>query len=334
SSAMDLSFVTERILALSFPPEMDTSTYREALHQAASMLQTKHGDNYMVFNLSLPRKEIGLWNPRVLDVGWPDQLAPPLERLCSVCRALDSWLQADPQHVAVLHSKCGLQRVGVVVAAYCEYTGLCPPNQQEQQSLDRFSMKRFLNERVGGLRTPSDKRYVEYFAGLLSGAIQVNSSPLFLDHVTVVGIPAFQSNGGCRAFFKVYQGSVPVHTSSIYNLHDSARHFTMSLGERGLALRGDILVKCYHRHRQPVDGRETIFSLQFHTCAVTQHTLVFQRQDLDDACQDLRFPLDGSVRLHFSTSPESRLMGVNETHTRYTVESSTGDPVVRWDSYD
>jgi hypothetical protein len=49
SSAMDLSFVTERILALSFPPEMDTSTYREALHQAASMLQTKHGDNYMVY---------------------------------------------------------------------------------------------------------------------------------------------------------------------------------------------------------------------------------------------------------------------------------------------
>ena len=154
-------------------------------------------------------------------------------------------------------------------------------------------------------------RYVEYFAGLLSGAIQVNSSPLFLDHVTVVGIPAFQSNGGCRAFFKVwnwfcfcffwrllknsfwsmmqvYQGSVPVHTSSIYNLHDSARHFTMSLGERGLALRGDILVKCYHRHRQPVDGRETIFSLQFHTCAVTQHTLVFQRQDLDDACQGIQ----------------------------------------------
>ena len=58
------------------------------------------------------------------------------------------------------------------------------------------------------------------------------------------------------------------------------------MGERGLALRGDILVKCYHRHRQSSkEGRETVFSLQFHTCAVTQHTLVFQRQDLDDACQ-------------------------------------------------
>lgn len=58
----------------------------------------------------------------------------------------------------MIYYRCGLQRVGVVVAAYCEYTGLCPPNQQDQQSLDRFSMKRFLNERVGGLRTPSDKR--------------------------------------------------------------------------------------------------------------------------------------------------------------------------------
>lgn len=61
---------------------------------------------------------------------------------------------------SLIYDRCGLQRVGVVVAAYCEYTGLCPPNQQDQQSLDRFSMKRFLNERVCGLRTPSDKRYI------------------------------------------------------------------------------------------------------------------------------------------------------------------------------
>lgn len=48
TAIMDLSFVTERILALSFPPEIESSVYRDALHQAANMLQTKHGDNYMV----------------------------------------------------------------------------------------------------------------------------------------------------------------------------------------------------------------------------------------------------------------------------------------------
>lgn len=47
-AVMDLSFVTERILALSFPPDIDPLDYRQGLHQAALMLQTKHGDNYMV----------------------------------------------------------------------------------------------------------------------------------------------------------------------------------------------------------------------------------------------------------------------------------------------
>jgi hypothetical protein len=90
----------------------------------------------------------------------------------------------------------------------------------------------------------------------------------------------------------------------------------MSLGERGLALRGDILVKCYHRHRQPVDGRETIFSLQFHTCAVTQHTLVFQRQDLDDACQ-------GAYPPHSFTFSVVVVVFIPFRSDRYRASSST-----------
>ena len=103
---MDLSFVTERILALSFGADaVAAGAYSDGLRQASTMLRTKHGDNYMVLNLSPANKDLTKWNARVLDVGWLDGLAPPLERLCSVCRALDAWLQADPQHVAVLHSK-------------------------------------------------------------------------------------------------------------------------------------------------------------------------------------------------------------------------------------
>ena len=57
-------------------------------------------------------------------------------------------------------------------------------------------------------------RYVEYFSGLLSGSIRINSAPLYLTHVTVLGAPAFEpaegrdggavdAAGGCRAFLKV-----------------------------------------------------------------------------------------------------------------------------------
>lgn len=160
-------------------------------------------------------------------------------------------------------------------------------------------------------------RYVEYFSGLLSGSIRINSAPLYLTHVTVLGAPSFESDasdaaGGCRAFLKVYEGLVPVYTSGIHGVAGGTRQFTVNVaGERqrrGLQLRGDILVKCYHRYRPaspvldsptrsttPLSGtssatvverpqREVIFACQFHTCAVSDYTLSFTRQELDTAC--------------------------------------------------
>lgn len=39
-------------------------------------------------------------------------------------------------------------------------------------------------------------RYIYYFGGLLSGAIKMNSSPLFLHQVLIPTIPGFQEDGG------------------------------------------------------------------------------------------------------------------------------------------
>ena len=57
----------------------------------------------------------------MLDFGWPDTLAPPLERLCNICKSIDSWLSTHVKNVVVLHCKAGLSRLGVVIAAYIDY---------------------------------------------------------------------------------------------------------------------------------------------------------------------------------------------------------------------
>jgi tensin len=104
----------------------------------------------------------------------------------------------------------------------------------------------------------------------------------------VVGAPLFEPSGGCRAFFKVYQGTLPVYASAIYRIDSQQNRpqgWSMPVGDRGLQLRGDILIKCYHRYSKPLERRETVFSIQFHTCAITSHTLLFYRQELDDACR-------------------------------------------------
>ena len=52
---------------------------------------------------------------QVQDFGWPEMHAPPLDKLCSICKAMETWLSADPQHVVVLYCKvgCGLRSAGL-----------------------------------------------------------------------------------------------------------------------------------------------------------------------------------------------------------------------------
>ncbi|XP_046676705.1 tensin-1-like isoform X4 [Homalodisca vitripennis] len=346
---MDLSYVTERIIALWFPGDISPSSFRQGQQQAAHMLTSKHGNSYMVFNLSEPRRATRSQHERVRELGWPPDLAPPLERLCSICKDIDSWLSGDNHRIAVLHARGSHERIGVVVAAYMHYSNICG---SADQALDRFAMKRYLDDKVGDLDQPSHKRYIDYFSGLLSGNIRINANPLYLTHVTVLGAPSFEAEGGCRAFLKVYEGLVPVYTSGVHTVGGDTRQFTVNVAgdrRRGLQLRGDILLKCYHRHysadldspsrsSSPNDSdilpaRELIFSCQFHTCAVADYTLSFTRQELDNAWNDLRFPLDGAVELHFSATPDGVRFPTPAPTPAVPVDV-TPDSVTRWDSYE
>lgn len=42
---------------------------------------------------------------QVLDFGWPDHHAPALDKICSICKAMDTWLSADSHNVVVIHNK-------------------------------------------------------------------------------------------------------------------------------------------------------------------------------------------------------------------------------------
>ncbi|KAG9477578.1 hypothetical protein GDO78_002786 [Eleutherodactylus coqui] len=202
------------------------------------------------------------------------------------------------------------------------------------QALDRFAMRRFYEDKVLPVGQPSQKRYIHYFSGLLSGAIKMNNKPLFLHHVIMHGIPNFESQGGCRPFLKIYQAMQPVYTSGIYNVQGDSHTSICITIEPGLLLKGDILLKCYHKkYRSP--SRDVIFRVQFHTCAIHDLGVVFGKEYLDEAFKDERFPEDGKVEFVFSYGPE-KIQGMDylENGPSVSVDYNTSDPLIRWDSYD
>ncbi|XP_072473851.1 tensin-1 isoform X14 [Notamacropus eugenii] len=331
SCELDLVYVTERIISVSFPSTTDEENFRNNIREVAQMLKSKHGGNYLLFNLSERRHDITKLHSKVLDVGWPDLHTPALEKICSVCKAMDTWLSADPHHVVVLHNKGNRGRTGVVIAAYMHYSNI---SASADQALDRFAMKRFYEDKVVPVGQPSQKRYVHYFSGLLSGSIKMNNKPLFLHHVIMHGIPNFESKGGCRPFLRIYQAMQPVYTSGIYNVQGDSQTSICITIEPGLLLKGDILLKCYHKKfRSP--ARDVIFRVQFHTCAIHDLGVVFGKEDLDDAFKDDRFPEYGKVEFVFSYGPE-KIQGMEhlENGPSVSVDYNTSDPLIRWDSYD
>ncbi|XP_049623973.1 tensin-1 [Suncus etruscus] len=331
SCELDLVYITERIIAVSFPSTTTEENFQSNLREVAQMLKSKHGGNYLLFNLSERRADITKLHAKVLEFGWPDLHTPALEKICSVCKAVDTWLNADPHNVVVLHNKGSRGRIGVVIAAYMHYSNI---SASADQALDRFAMKRFYEDKIVPIGQPSQRRYVHYFSGLLSGSIKMNNKPLFLHHVIMHGIPNFESKGGCRPFLRIYQAMQPVYTSGIYNVQGDSQTSICITIEPGLLLKGDILLKCYHKKfRSP--ARDVIFRVQFHTCAIHDLAVVFGKEELDDAFKDDRFPEYGKVEFVFSYGPE-KIQGMEhlESGPSVSVDYNTSDPLIRWDSYD
>uniref|UniRef100_A0A8C9QM71 Tensin 2 n=1 Tax=Spermophilus dauricus TaxID=99837 RepID=A0A8C9QM71_SPEDA len=297
---LDLTYVTERILAAAFPARPDEQRHRGHLRELAHVLQSKHRDKYLLFNLSEKRHDLTRLNPKVQDFGWPELHAPPLDKLCSICKAMETWLSADPQHVVVLYCKGSKGKLGVIVSAYMHYSKI---SAGADQALATLTMRKFCEDKVATELQPSQRRYISYFSGLLSGSIRMNSSPLFLHYVLVPMLPAFEPSTGFQPFLKIYQSMQLVYTSGVYHIAGPGpQQLCISL-EPALLLKGDVMVTCYHKGGRGTD-RTLVFRVQFHTCTIHGPRLSFPKDQLDEAWADEKFPFQASVEFVFSSSPE------------------------------
>uniref|UniRef100_A0A6Q2X6Y9 Tensin 3 n=1 Tax=Esox lucius TaxID=8010 RepID=A0A6Q2X6Y9_ESOLU len=303
---LDLTYVTERIIAVSFPRACTEEIYLHNLKDVTRMLKSKHADNYLIINLSEKRHDLSKMNPKTLDTGWPDLHAPPLDKICTICKAMEGWLNAEPLHVVVIHCRGGKGRIGVVISSFVHFTDI---SASADQALDRFAMRKYYDDKVS-----------YYFSTRFTILY-------FLFHHQ---IPSFSV---CRPYLKVYQGMQAVYSSGVYHIGPGHRDRICISLEPAQLLKGDIMVKCYHKS-DVTSEREVIFRLQFHTGAIQGYNLMFEKEDMETANKDPRFPDYGKVELVFSEGPE-KIPGAErwQNGADVIVDYNTADPLTRWDSY-
>lgn len=181
--AVKIHYVTERIIAAVLPQKENLSKIddlfvndgnRRDKHESdlLQMLEQKHGNNFRLFDLESCIPQISL------------------EKLCELCKHIESWLASGHNKIVVLQDRLAslllsvkpcvdvfllffpkiresFQRVGTSVAAYLQYQKICSTNlapysirsgDRNIQDLDEYSMQKFLDDMVGPIRNPSYRR--------------------------------------------------------------------------------------------------------------------------------------------------------------------------------
>lgn len=110
-----------------------------------------------IFNLSEPVEYLKQnLNIPVCEFGWPERHTPSLEKLCNLCKAIDSWLALDSiRNTAVLYSKRDLSRASLAIAVFLQYIKICIA---DDSVFDLESMQNYYQHHLKQYLQPSQKR--------------------------------------------------------------------------------------------------------------------------------------------------------------------------------
>ncbi|XP_020618901.1 phosphatidylinositol 3,4,5-trisphosphate 3-phosphatase TPTE2-like isoform X2 [Orbicella faveolata] len=105
---LDLTYVTEKVIAMSFPSSGKHKLYRNPISEVVRFLDTKHQDHYKVYNLCSERSyDPSMFHNRVERVLIDDHNVPRLSQLLYFTHNVREWLDRDPKNVIAVHCKGG-----------------------------------------------------------------------------------------------------------------------------------------------------------------------------------------------------------------------------------
>jgi len=323
---LDLTYITNRIIAMGIPGEGFAGVYRNHVETVADFFKKKHGEHFLIINLSeIPYDyrlfEEGEGAGKVIEKGFPDHHNPPVEFLVEICEEMDRFLKEDPRNVVSIHCLAGRGRTGTVIACYMTYSGMF---ESGTEALDYFATKRSTRER--GVAQPSQRRYVQYVSELVSmfGQDTVNLKSLISDYfrkrgkqrlksITMYTVPKYSDNGCCPVI-EIYTAPTQFNPKKLlfssleknplrkYTQEDSIIEFNIDT-----VLSGDVYIRCYH-HREKKKPKY-MFRISFHVGMMPNRGILrLTKMEIDDALKSSKFDNDFFMDLTWekvSSSDES-----------------------------
>ncbi|XP_004841572.2 putative tyrosine-protein phosphatase auxilin isoform X3 [Heterocephalus glaber] len=307
---LDFTYVTSRIIVMSFPVDSVDIGFRNQVDDIRSFLDSRHLDHYTVYNLSPKSYRTAKFHSRVSECSWPLRQAPSLHNLFAVCRNMYNWLLQNPKNVCVVHCLDGRAASSILVGAMFIFCNLyCTPGP---------AIRLLYAKRPGIGLSPSHRRYLGYMCDLLADKpYHPHFKPLTMKSITVSPVPFFnKQRTGCRPYCDVLIGETKIYSTCTefermkeYRVQDGKIFIPLNI-----TVQGDVVVSVFHL-RSTIGSRlqakvtnTQILQLQFHSGFIPLDTTVlkFTKPELDACDVPEKYPQLFQVTLDVELQPQDK----------------------------
>uniref|UniRef100_A0A8C8X0F7 Phosphatidylinositol-3,4,5-trisphosphate 3-phosphatase n=1 Tax=Panthera leo TaxID=9689 RepID=A0A8C8X0F7_PANLE len=282
---LDLTYVTERIIAMSFPSSGQQSFYRNPIKEVVRFLDTKHQDHYQVYNLCSERDyDPKYFHYRVRRIMIDDHNVPTLSEMLAFTKEVDEWMAQDDENIIAIHCKGGKGRTGTMACACLIASEIFTTAEDSLYYFGERRTDKTTSTKYQGVETPSQSRYVGYFADvkniynlnlparktlkikkIVIYSIHGNGNDLKVQiilHRKIVFLSSASKN--CWILHDIETDNVIIHLSSCPPLYDDVKVQFLS---------SSVLPKYYDN---------CPFFFWFHTSFIQNNRLYLSRNELDN----------------------------------------------------
>ncbi|CDS07514.1 hypothetical protein LRAMOSA01463 [Lichtheimia ramosa] len=299
---LDLSYVTDRIIAMSYPSTGLEGLYRNSFKDVKRFLDTRHKNHYKVYNLRSEkqyRHEL-FEDATVVLFGFGDHQAPPFELLVQFCKDAKTWLDKDTSNIVVIHCKAGKGRTGTMIAALLLYLGQAT---NADEAIRIYGTKRTIDGK--GITIPSQIRYVNYFERWLKedpiDTSEVNKTTIHITNLTICNIPQAWNHASLSMTIHIEQVEI-FDTDKMEATSDN----TIIMPLPAVPVKGDFKVTLFMKGR--------IYSKQRYLCHFWLNTwfvstsssarITLAKDEIDGAFHDTQcrqFPKDFAIQIQYKS---------------------------------
>uniref|UniRef100_A0ABI0NZA0 Phosphatidylinositol-3,4,5-trisphosphate 3-phosphatase n=1 Tax=Bos taurus TaxID=9913 RepID=A0ABI0NZA0_BOVIN len=286
---LDLTYVTERIIAMSFPSSGKQSFYRNPIKEVVRFLDTKHPNHYQVYNLCSERAyDPKYFHHRVHRYLIDDHNVPSLSEMLAFSMEVKEWMAQDKDNIIVVHCKGGKGRTGTMVCAYLLASEIFATAEDSLYYFGERRTDKSTSSKFQGIETPSQNRFVGYFA-MVKNIYNLTLPPikkLTIKKFVIYSIHGVgKGNGHDLKVQIIMQRKTVFFCSASKNcriFHDAETDRVIILLSKCPPLYDEVKVRFFSSSALPKYYENCAFFFWFHMSFIRNNRLYLSRSELDN----------------------------------------------------